>query len=78
VFRCRSVARFGLIDRRIREVTPRLDVLYTLVTLDSRAVTLPCRGCATQRPWPSAPAIDWCVSHTREFTGLRHPARAGR
>jgi hypothetical protein len=29
------LARFGLIDRRIREVTSRLDVLCTLVILDS-------------------------------------------
>jgi hypothetical protein len=29
------VARFGRIDLRIREVTSRLDVIYTLVTLDS-------------------------------------------
>jgi NAD(P)-dependent dehydrogenase (short-subunit alcohol dehydrogenase family) len=31
----RRAARFGVIDRRIREVTSRLDALYTLVTLDS-------------------------------------------
>jgi hypothetical protein len=28
------VARFGVIDRRIRGVTSRLDALCTLVTLD--------------------------------------------
>jgi hypothetical protein len=31
----RSVARFGHIDRRFREVTSRLDALCTLVTIDS-------------------------------------------
>jgi hypothetical protein len=29
------LARFGRIDRRIREVTSRLDDIYTLVTRDS-------------------------------------------
>ena len=35
----RKVARFGLIDRRIRGVTSRLDVICTFVTIDSRTVT---------------------------------------
>jgi hypothetical protein len=32
---CAAVARFGLIDRSIREVTSRLEVLFIFVTLDS-------------------------------------------
>jgi len=30
-----GVARIGLIDRRMREVTSRLDAISTLVTIDS-------------------------------------------
>ena len=33
--RAGTLARFGVIDRSIREVTSRLDSLCTLVTLDS-------------------------------------------